>query len=176
MKVLRTIGTLTIGAAAGFMACGVLTVRGVLKSERHRKALADTVAEKLTEGLFVERASTSRVSYYRPYTKYRSYSEKTPRSKVSYKNYNVKKCPMMNESRGPVDIIFENGTEAEATFNTIKDLIKEYGYVTVADVCDMCELYSNYTDTKYGWTHVSDMYIDPTNDYELHLPKPLPLK
>lgn len=165
MKVLRTIGTLAIGATAGFVACGVLTVRGVLNSERHRKALADMVSEKLSEELFDKKAGASRISY-------RSYRKNTPKSRVSYGNYNERQYPTMNVERGPIDVFCKNATEADTMFITINDLMKEYGYVTVGDVCDMCNLISYNDDNNYGWTHVSDMSIDGTT---LHLPKPLPL-
>lgn len=156
MKVLRTIGTLAIGAAAGFVACGALTVKSVLSSERHRKALAKLVSEKVSEELFGKETNTSR---------------------VSYRSYHDKERVAMNAERGPIDIKFERGTEADTALDHIKELMKEYGQVTVADVCDICELPSCYEDNNYGWTHVSDMHIlEGGGEYTLCLPKPLPLK
>lgn len=154
MKLFGTIGTFVVGAAVGFATCGALTVRGVLNSERHRKALADMVAEKLSEELFTERATPSRVSYM---------------------DYNKTRVRMI-EPRGPIDIVFDNGADAETAFANIKEIVKEYEQVSVADVCDICDLRSSYSDTKYGWVCVSDMYIDKSDERTLHLPKPLPLK
>ena len=156
MKTLGTIRTFVLGAAAGFVACGALTVKGVLSSERHRKALAKLVSEKVSEELFDKETNTSR---------------------VSYRSYHDKKRVAMNAERGPIDIVFESGVEAETAFDHIKQVMKEYAQVTVADVCDICELDSNYADNNYGWTHVSDMHIlEGGGEYTLCLPKPLPLE
>ena len=158
MKALGTIGTFIAGAAVGFVACGTLTVRGVLNSDRHRKALAKVVSEKLGDELFEERSNRYRVEYV-PYTnRYR-------KSRVSYRE--------MNEEREPIDIVFRSGMEAETALNQISQLIEEYGMVTVADVADLCELESNYNDGKYGWVITTDMNIDGLT---LHLPSPRPLK
>lgn len=173
MKTLGTIGTFVLGTAVGFVACGALTVKGVLSSERHRKALAKLVSEKVSEWLFDEETDTSRVSYYRPYDK------KSQRSRVSYRSpqHYAEKRDRMNAERGPIEIKFDNGAEADTAFDHIKELMKEYGQVTVADVCDICELPSCYEDNDYGWTHVSDMHIlEGGGEYTLCLPKPLPLK
>ena len=174
MKVLRTIGTLAIGATAGFVACGVLTIRGVLKSERQRQALSDMVTEKVSEWLFNEKTDTSRVSYY-----HMNDNKKSPRSRVSYRSpyHYAEKRDRMNAERGPIEIKFDNGAEADTAFDHIKELMVEYGQVTVADVCDICELPSCYEDNNYGWTHASDMHIlEGGGEYTLCLPKPLPLK
>lgn len=172
MKALGTIGTFVVGTAVGFVACGALTVRGVLKSERHRKALANLVSEKVNEELFEKRADTYRVEYV-------SYPKKSPRSRVSYRSpyHYAEKRDRMKVERGPIEIKFDNGAEADTAFDRIKELVIEYGQVTVADICDICELPSCYEDNNYGWTHVSDMrIIEGGGEYTLYLPKPLPLE
>lgn len=172
MKVLRTIGTLTIGAAAGFVACGALTVRGVLKSERHRKALVDMVSEKVNDELFGKKfepkqfepknSSHSRVSY-------RPYNKQTPRSRVYYK---VRYEEMVESACDPKEIVFDTASLAEEVLDNIKEIIDTYGYVTVADVCDLCDLNHHRFDDEYGWTTSSDMHIEHVDDkYILYLPK-----
>lgn len=161
MKTVGTIGTFVVGAAVGFVTCGYLTVRGVLKSDRHREALAKVVSEKVSEGLFTDRPNCYRVEY-KPYTKRRT------RSRVSYRK--------MNEERESIDVVFESGAEAETAFKHITELIEEHGVVTVADVADICELESTYNDYGYGWVSTSDMYIDKSDECTLHLPSPRPLE
>lgn len=152
MKALGTIGTFVVGTAVGFVTCGYLTVRGVLKSERHRKALANVVSEKVNEELFGER----------------TYPKRCCRSRVSYRK--------MNDEREPIDIVFESGAEAETVFNHIKELMEEHSVMTVADVADICELESTYSDNGYGWVSTSDMYIDKSDECTLHLPSPRPIE
>ena len=153
MKVLRTIGTLAIGATAGFVACGYLTVRGVLKSERHRKALADMVSEKISKELFVERAGASRVSY-----------------KARYE-------AMVESASDPKEIVFDTARSAEEVLDNIKEIINIHGYVTVADVCELYGLKSNRFEHEYGWTTISDMHIKNVDGkYTLYLPKAILLE
>ena len=141
---MKLIGTFVVGAAVGFATCGYLTVRGVLKSERHRKALADMVAEKLTE----ERAGTSRVSY-----------------KARYEE-------MVESASDPKEIVFDNARSAEEVLDNIKEIINIHGYVTVADVCELYGLKSNRFEHEYGWTTISDMHIENVDGkYTLYLPK-----
>lgn len=161
MKVLGTIGTFVVGTAVGFVTCGYLTVRGVLKSERHRKALANVVSEKVNKELFEKRTDTYRVEYV-PYPK------RCCRSRVSYRK--------MNEEREPIDIVFDSGAEAETAFKHIKELMEEHSVMTVADVADICELESTYSDNGYGWVTTSGMYIDKSDECTLHLPSPRPIE
>ena len=60
---MKTLGTFVVGAAVGFVACGALTIRGVLNSERHRKAIAKVVSEKVNDELFGEKSNSYRVEY-----------------------------------------------------------------------------------------------------------------
>lgn len=167
---MKLFGTFVLGTAVGFVACGALTVKGVLSSERHRKALAKMVSEKVSEELFTKKSNDCRVSYV-------EYPKKPCPSRVSYRSYHDKERVTMNAERGPIEIKFERGIEADTALDHIKELMKEYGQATVADVCDICELDSNYTDNKYGWTHTSGMNILAGGDgYMLCLPKPLPLE
>lgn len=70
------------------------------------------------------------------------------------------------------DIVFASKGDAEAVLSKMAGLIKEYGYVTVADLYDMCERSAPYTANKYGWTNIS--YAESVRDrdgYVLKLPK-----
>lgn len=147
---MKTLGTFVLGAAVGFVACGALTVRGVLNSERHRKAIAKVVSEKVNDELFGK--------------------------KFEPKQFNPKKPT--NSGRAtldPIDVEFESREEANTAFDNIKQIVADYGYVTVADVCDICEMESYYMDNKYGWTDCSGMSINGFDECELHLPKPIQL-
>ena len=60
----------------------------------------------------------------------------------------------------------------------MEDIIKMYGFVTVADYFEIIGCVSTYTDNKIGWLSLSKAEIimtDDTGTYELVLPKPKPL-
>lgn len=64
--------------------------------------------------------------------------------------------------------------EADDIKKWMQEIIKEYGFVTVADPCDMICKASSYTDIKYGWTNVDDAkVVRVTNGYGLKLPDPV---
>lgn len=50
------------------------------------------------------------------------------------------------------EFIFENRVEAEEVLLRMNELIDTYGFVSVADVHDLCGTTSVYTDNKRGWT------------------------
>lgn len=72
--------------------------------------------------------------------------------------------------------IFESRNEAERVLNAMKELIEQYGIVTVSDVHDLCNTDSVYTDSKYGWTNLGEAEVIRVRaGYKLSLPIALPL-
>lgn len=74
------------------------------------------------------------------------------------------------------DAIVETRGEAEKVLDRLEEIVERYGYVTVADLCELCGLPSRYTDNKYGWTRITS--ARPTRvkgGYLIQLPRPKPL-
>lgn len=56
-------------------------------------------------------------------------------------------------------VIFTNSEDAEKVLEEMLKLIDKYGWVTVADLCDLAGVACNYTDNKYGWNDLSGSYV-----------------
>lgn len=50
------------------------------------------------------------------------------------------------------DIILNSRYDAEHVLDSMIDIVKKYGAVSVADMYDLVGVAGNYTDNKYGWT------------------------
>lgn len=73
------------------------------------------------------------------------------------------------------DIVLDTRREAEEVLDRMQDLIDSYGMVSVADLYDLVGINGNYTDNKYGWTHLRSGDVQRVRDgYLLKLPKALP--
>lgn len=71
------------------------------------------------------------------------------------------------------EIILESRGEAEDVLSHLADLVEDYGVASVGDYYDLLGIESNFTDNKYGWTNVSDGYIERVrNGYSIKLPRP----
>ena len=100
---------------------------------------------------------------------------------ISYRNYYDKPAQthsVRNSSRMDYeDIIFDSRGQAERVIMEMENVIRRYGYVTVADMFDMVELTAPYTGNKYGWTSVQ--HAEPVRlmggGYVIKLPKAMPI-
>ena len=72
--------------------------------------------------------------------------------------------------------IYENRVAAENALNEMKDIVKQYGFVSIGDMYDVSGLVGkDYTLNKYGWTNLDDaMIIHTTAGYSLSLPRVRP--
>lgn len=101
--------------------------------------------------------------------------------KISYRNYYDKSNDRSstNKSRNTYrydDIIFDNRGEAEEVLWQMDEIISTYGLASVADLYELVDISSNYTDNKYGWTDIRNGSVTRVKDgYMLKLPKALPL-
>lgn len=72
------------------------------------------------------------------------------------------------------EIILEQRVEAEEVIDRMDERIKEYGQVSVADLYDMIDVTSVFTDNKWGWYNFDGARVRYTRDgYLLELPKPV---
>lgn len=75
------------------------------------------------------------------------------------------------------NIVIDNKGEAEEVLDRMSELLDTYGMVTVADLCDLVGVSCDYTDNKYGWTHLRNARTVRVRDgYILDLPRVTLLK
>lgn len=78
------------------------------------------------------------------------------------------------------EIVLDSRMEAEEVLDRMFEMLDKYDAVTVSDLYEMCDISSNYTDNKYGWTdlpnNVGVTRVGGRNGgYLLNLPKPEPI-
>ena len=74
------------------------------------------------------------------------------------------------------DVVFGSRGEAEEVLSKMSENVEEYGLVSVADFYDLCNLQSNFTDNRYGWTSLKEAFTERTRDgYIIRLPRTKPL-
>jgi hypothetical protein len=74
------------------------------------------------------------------------------------------------------EIILETRVEAEEVIDRMRERLEEYGQVSVADLYDMCDVTSVFTDNKWGWDDLDAARARYTRDgYLLDLPRPIAL-
>lgn len=74
------------------------------------------------------------------------------------------------------DVIFETRVRAEQVLDDLIEACSKYQSVTVADLYDLVQITSVFTDSKWGWTDLRGADITRVrNGYLLDLPKPEPL-
>lgn len=84
---------------------------------------------------------------------------------LSYKNY-------FDRTTDIDSIIFEKRTDAALVLDKMDEIIAEYGFASVADLCDLTGVTSLYTDAKFGWSDLKTAGIHRVRDgYVLKLPK-----
>lgn len=134
-----------------------------------KNALSEIVKNGIDVLLFGEtggtkrKSSSSRVSYRSYYDSgndRRDYSSRRPaRSDYDYE-----------------DIVMANRGDAERVLDQMNDLIARYDMVSIADLYDLAGISHDYTSCKYGWTNLSNAYVqrERGGGYIIKLPKALP--
>ena len=60
----------------------------------------------------------------------------------------------------PEEVRFTNLDTADKVLKDMQEIIDKYGYVTIADYLDLCELPSKFTDNKFGWMDLKGTTIE----------------
>ena len=69
-----------------------------------------------------------------------------------------------------VSVTFNTRRDAEEVYTALRDIITDYGYVSVGDIYDLIGEYEgSYTDHKYGWTEMGDIMFMRTSNGEYGL-------
>lgn len=134
-----------------------------------KKAISDIVTDGVDMILYGSRGNSSRKDRNGNKVPYRSYygnSENTKES--SYRTQNRFDYE---------DVIFDTRVDAEEVREQMRDVIREYGFVTVADMYDMADLPAPYTSSKYGWRNLngSEVIRNRGDGYIIKLPKASPI-
>lgn len=80
-----------------------------------------------------------------------------------------------NEITVPLDALeFKSRSEAEKVLEKAKEILFEYGQVSVGDVLDICDLPHTFTDEQYGWDDLSRAEVRrmSSGKYTLVMPEP----
>lgn len=147
-----------LGAIGGFIGGNVFAFYKMLHSKRIRKALTDIVADKIETVLYREECHSPKNN-----------------SRVSYSYYHKNKNIRNKSGFVLEDILFGTESDALSVLSSTKEIIVNYGCVSIADYYDLAGLPSNvYTNTKYGWLDLKDAkVIDSMDGYKISLPKVL---
>jgi hypothetical protein len=75
------------------------------------------------------------------------------------------------------EIVLESRGEAEVVLDTLYDIVNEYSQATLADLYELVNISSSYTDQKYGWTTLQGSNIQHVRGggWLINLPKPVPI-
>lgn len=145
------------GAIVGFISCGVITIEKLLGNDRTRKALKQIISDKVAFFLFGEASQTEKSS------------------NVSYQHYYGSKKSRQNFYDDLEDVIFSSCKDAEDVLNGMKEVIEQYGFATIADfynLCDICKV--DYNSSKYRWINIDKCEpVRTRSGYKIDLPKPM---
>ena len=96
--------------------------------------------------------------------------KKPKKEKVSYSNY-IRQRPYVAD-----EIIVGTRREGEEVLGSMKDILREYGQVSVADFYDLVGMPSEYTDNKMGWKELRYTGLHKSRyGYTFSLPDPIEL-
>ena len=116
-------------------------------------------------------------SYHVPYGSYYNGPERDLPSRNDRLPFDQRtNRPMPRDRYAFETIVFPTRGDAENVLAAMVDAIHEYQLVTIADFYDLCDLPSEYTDNRYGWTNLDSAYSDRGKDgYYLRFPRPQPI-
>ena len=84
---------------------------------------------------------------------------------------------MSNRSRSYEDYEISNSRDAEEVLKRMKEMINQYGSVSVGEYYDLLGIVGDFTDFDYGWMNLNNAYVARTRDgYTIKLPRAVSLK
>ena len=70
------------------------------------------------------------------------------------------------------ELYFETRGEAEDVLDRMREIVSNYGIVSVADLYELAGVVGNYTDQRYGWTGLRNTDVVRTRyGYQIRLPR-----
>lgn len=143
-------------------------------------AMQDLATDVVKQG--IERAVYGEVRSPRT-NRYNSSS--TARTHISYDRYNTRPNPPSPPMRRPVTqpdsieigmVVLDSKVEAQAVAQKLFETVDTYGCATVANLNELLNQSSVYTDHKYGWTNLDSVQVHRYRDgWYVDLPRPVDL-
>lgn len=134
-------------------------------------AIKNTIEDVVIKGIRVALRGESGARDKRSPVEYVSYNKVGDRG---YRRPVAEARPRLATSYADIEI--ETRGEAEAVLRSLRDQLETYGLVSVADLCEMVRIRSEYTDHKYGWTNLDSARVEAVRGgYVLDLPRAIPL-
>lgn len=112
------------------------------------------------------------------YGETRPSSKKNSGSRFSYDKVGSRSIynSQLSRSRGGFDFegcVLESRGDAEDVLTSMYEILDRYHVVSVSDFCELVGVSGKFTDNKFGWYDLRDVYIQRNRDgYILKLPKP----
>lgn len=105
---------------------------------------------------------------------YDKYSRRN--SKIYYENDRYERIPS-KQSKLIREVFVETKGEANEILKRMDETIETYGFATVADLCDLAGIDSDYTLNNYGWISISTARINQVRGgFIVKLPRALPIE
>ncbi len=134
----------TGGVAVGFGVCGYKVISYAISDEDIREGVKNKIIKKIEKLIM--------------------YGEKT--------ETNTRHC--YERSFQNDEILFESREEAEKIKEQMNEIIDKYGFVTVADLYDLCGISASYLDNKRGWTNIDNAkLVIKREGYSVKFPTPI---
>lgn len=132
-----------------------------------KKAIQDIVSNGIDIILYGESRGSRTYSSNATYVSY---------DKYSYKDDRYRPSSRVSSRYSFDDIVLSSRADAERVLDAMDNIINEYDAVSVADLCELVGVQSNYTDNKYGWTNLRNADVQRVRDgYILRLPRVTPI-
>lgn len=134
----------TGGVAVGIGFCGANLISYALSDEDIREGIKNKISRKIDKTLYGDEPNRRRYSG----VNYYAYEQGIP--------------------------FFESRKEALKALNEMKDILDEYGFVTVADLYHIAGIDNTYKSNKYGWTNLNNVEVVRVRmGYKINLPQPI---
>ena len=125
------------------------------------------------ETIFGMRGATTKASTINQ-TPYYTYSTSASRvQNVQDANY-----VMVNRASDYSDPVVYSVREANDILAEMNEILKQYHFVTIAQLYNACKIPSVYTHNNYGWIDLSNVQIVGLHDgrYRIKMPRPIPIE
>lgn len=97
--------------------------------------------------------------------------EKITTNRTSYRDFYTSYGQLIDKHLD--DVIFDSRKDAEEFLDRLASMIRDYGYVSVADFYDLAGISCHFPDSQYGWTTSNGWIIKPyKRGYKVDLTSP----
>jgi hypothetical protein len=135
-------------------------------------AIKNAVVDIVTDGINMiffggtGRGSARRGSVPASYVSYDRFSDRG-------QSHNTRDNFVPRASASYEGVVMRTKYDADNVLDQADNLVREYGQVSIADLCEMMGVPSKFTDVNYGWTNLSTAEVVRERDggYSLRMPR-----